>query len=391
MITSSCNTSTEAKTCNTCNGGNVMKRKLAVVLAAAIAAMSMTGCLGNTATTQTTAAETQSAASEAQTTEGDERKTENSENLTYQFDTANVESHTFSLSTTASSGSALADVTHHFADRVEELSDGKMKVDVFEGSSLGTEAQNLEALTAGTLDMAVIAVEFYVNSIPQLGALILPYMYDDYDQVQKVLESEAGEYASEQLREVAKVQNLGYYVMAFRNMYSKKPINSVDDLKGFKMRVPESSLYVDTFRMLGAAPTPLASGEVYTALDTGVVDGVENTSDSCLHLSWFEVAPYFNKTNHLNAPTTFSMSAAVFDRLNDDEKNILLQAGLDASHYGLESTKASDEANRKELESKMTFVDTDVESMRAKIDYTAYDFMQSDEAKKLFELVQENK
>ena len=118
---------------------------------------------------------------------------------------------------------------------------------------------------------------------------------------------------------------------------------------------------------------------------------MENTSDSCLHLSWFEVAPYFNKTNHLNAPTTFSMSAAVFDRLNDDEKNILLQAGLDASHYGLESTKASDEANRKELESKMTFVDTDVESMRAKIDYTAYDFMQSDEAKKLFELVQENK
>lgn len=368
-----------------------MKRKLAVVLAAAIAAMSMTGCLGNTATTQTTAAETQSAASEPQTTAGDEGKTENSENLTYQFDTANVESHTFSLSTTASSGSALADVTHHFADRVEELSDGKMKVDVFEGSSLGTEAQNLEALTAGTLDMAVIAVEFYVNSIPQLGALILPYMYDDYDQVQKVLESEAGEYASEQLREVAKVQNLGYYVMAFRNMYSKKPINSVDDLKGFKMRVPESSLYVDTFRMLGAAPTPLASGEVYTALDTGVVDGVENTSDSCLHLSWFEVAPYFNNTNHLNAPTTFSMSAAVFDRLNDDEKNVLLQAGLDASHYGLESTKASDEANRKELESKMTFVDTDVESMRAKIDYTAYDFMQSDEAKKLFELVQESR
>lgn len=179
--------------------------------------------------------------------------------------------------------------------------------------------------------------------------------------------------------------------MAFRNMYTTKPINSVDDLKGFKMRVPESSLYVDTFRMLGAAPTPLATGEIYTAIDTGVVDGVENTPDGCLHLSWFEVAPYFNKTNHLNAPTTFSMSASVFDKLNDDEKNLLLQAGLDASHYGLESTKTSDAENRKALEEKMTFVDSDVESMRAMIDYNAYDFMQSDEAKKLFELVQKNK
>lgn len=368
-----------------------MKRKLAIVLAAAMAAMSMTGCLNNASTTTTsqTTVATAEISSEAETNET--KKTSEGEDYTYQFDASNVEKHTFSLSTTAPSGSALADVTHHFADKVEELSDGRMKVDVFEGSALGTEAQNLEALTAGTLDMAVIAVEFYVNSIPQLGALILPYMYDDYDQVQKVLESEAGEYASEQLRNVAKVQNLGYYVMAFRNMYTTKPINSVDDLKGFKMRVPESSLYVDTFRMLGAAPTPLATGEIYTAIDTGVVDGVENTPDGCLHLSWFEVAPYFNKTNHLNAPATFSMSASVFDKLNDDEKNLLLQAGLDASHYGLESTKTSDAENRKALEEKMTFVDSDVESMRAMIDYNAYDFMQSDEAKKLFELVQKNK
>ena len=77
-------------------------------------------------------------------------------------------------------------MTHHFADTVGELSGGKIKVDVYEGSALGSEAQNLEALTAGTLDMAIIAVEFYVNSIPQVGAAILPYMYEDYDQVQKV-------------------------------------------------------------------------------------------------------------------------------------------------------------------------------------------------------------
>lgn len=342
-----------------------MKKRLAVLLAAAVAATTMAGSLS-------------AVAAEAEPT--------------YTYNVENVEEHTFSLSTTASSGSALADVTHNFADTVEELSGGKMKVDVYEGSALGSEAQNLEALTAGTLDMAVIAVEFYVNSIPQIGALILPYMYDDYDQVQKVVEGEAGQYANEQFLNVAKVKNLGYYVMAFRNMYTTDPLNSVEDIEGMKIRVPESALYVETFKMLGAAPTPLPMGEVYTAIDTGVVSGLENTPDTCLNNSFFEVAKYFNMTNHLNAPTTFSMSAKVFDSLNEDEQNLLLEAGLQASRYGLEATKTLDEGFRQELKDKgMEFVETDVESMRAKIDYTAYPFMDSEEAKTLFDLVQASK
>lgn len=374
-----------------------MKKKIAMLTAMSLLTMTMTGCLNNTAApSASTAGATEAAATEAakksDETAAAEKTEDSSKDTTYAYNLDNVGEHTFTLSTTATSGSALSDVTNNFAKKVNELSDGKMTVDVFEGSSLGSEAQNLEALTAGTLDMAVIAVEFYVNSIPQLGALILPYVYEDYDQVQKVLESEAGQYANEQLLNVAKVKNLGYYVMAFRNMYTTKELKTVDDLAGLKMRVPESSLYVDTFKMLGAAPTPLASSEVYTALDTGVVEGFENTADSCLHMSIYEVAPYFNQTNHLNAPTTFSMSAKVFDELNADEQNLLLEAGLEASHYGLQSTKDSDEANRAELKEKgMTFVETDVESMRNKIDYMSYEFMKSDEAKKLFELVNANK
>lgn len=313
------------------------------------------------------------------------------ESLTYKFDPANIGEHTFRMSTTASPGSALAETTHNFADRVHELSDGKITVEVYEASALGSEAQNLEALTAGTLDMAIIAVEFYINSIPQLGALILPYMYNDYDQVQKVMESEAGTYGSEQMLNVAGVRNLGYYVMAFRNMYTTKPIESVADLAGMKMRVPESALYVETFKMMGAAPTPMAMGEVYTAIDTGVVNGVENTPDTCLNNSFFEVAKYFNETKHLNAPTTFSMSNKVFESLNEDEQNLLLQAGMDASHFGLELTKNTDADFQAQLKEKgMTFVESDIASMKDKIDYSAYPFMSSDEAQHLFQLVQDN-
>ena len=377
-----------------------MKKKLALALATVMAASSLTACLGNTKETTAAATEaaaetkTEAAKEEAakEETKAEETTAEAAVETTYKFNVDNVGEHTFSLSTTASAGSALADVTHNFADTVNKLSDGKITVDVYEGSALGSEAQNLEALTAGTLDMAVIAVEFYVNSIPQVGALILPYMYDDYDQVQKVLEGEAGQYVSQQLLDVAKVRNLGYYVMAFRNMYTTKPLNSVEDLAGLKIRVPESSLYVDTFKMMGAAPTPLPMCEVYTAIDTGVVSGLENTPDTCLNNSFFEVAKYFNMTNHLNAPTTFSMSDKVYSSLNEDEKNLLLEAGLQASHYGLESTKKSDEEYRQQLKDKgMEFIETDVASMRDKIDYTVYPFMQSEEAKTLFDLVQKTK
>ncbi len=362
-----------------------MKKLVSLVLAGAMAfSVASCGNLTPNSSTTTPAASSAPAASQPAT----EAKTDNA-NANFNVD--NISEHTFKLSTTASPGSSLSKTAQYFSERVSELSNGKMKVDVYEASALGSEEQNLEALTSGTLDMAIIAVEFYVNSIPQLGALILPYTYTEYDQVQKVLESEAGEYANKQMLDVAGVKNLGYYTMAFRNMYTVKEIKNVDDLAGVKMRVPGSALYVETFKMLGAAPTPLAMSEVYTAIDTGVVEGLENTPDTCLNNSFYEVAKYFNRTKHLNAPTTFSMSNKVFESLNEDEQKLLIQAGLDTSHFGLDLTKQLDADYQKQLADKgMIFVDSDIPSMKAKIDVNKYAFMASDEAKKLYELVQKN-
>lgn len=295
----------------------------------------------------------------------------------------------FDLSTTGSQGSLLGNVCDYFAEQVKELSNGQMIVDVYYSSALGSEAQNLEALTAGTLDMAIIALEFYSNSIPELGAVILPFLYEDYDQVQTVLSGEAGDYASERLRSAAGVENLGYYVMMFRNMYLNKAINSVDDMAGVKIRVPESALYVNTMKMMGAAPTPMAFGEIYTSCETGVIDGFENTPDSCLNNSMFEVLDYMNITRHLNAPTTVSMSAKVFDGLTAEQQDILRKAGEATSAYGLQTTKDAEADFIDQLSEKMTIVETDSDSMREKIDYNNYDFMASEEAQKLLTLVQE--
>lgn len=350
------------------------KQVLAAVLAAGMV-ISLAGCGDITPqATSTAAAETSAAASEeaAQTDNGVEEK---------------ADAVHFDLSTTASPGSLLADYAQYFADQVKELSDGSMVVDVYLSSALGSEAQNLESLTAGTLDLAIVGVEFYTNTIRELGALMLPYMYTDYDQVQAVLTGEAGEYASQRLREEAGVENLGYYVMMFRNMYLNKPINSVEDFAGVKIRVPESNIYVNTMKMMGGAPTPMAMSEVYTSCETGVIDGFENTPDTCYNQSMYEVLKYMNLTKHLNSPTTMSMSAKVYDALTDEQKEIFHKAGIAAGEHGLETTKNNEAELIDKLKDLMTIVETDTDSMKAMIDYNSYDFMASDEAQKLYELV----
>lgn len=354
-----------------------MKKALSVVLAATMA-LSLVACGGGSqpaATTAAPAAAEKPADAPADAPAGGEVVEQKG-------------ARHFDLSTTASPGSALDLVARDFAEEVKIRSNGNMIVDVYDSSALGSEAQNLEALTAGTLDMAIIAIEFYSNSIPELGALILPFQYENYDQVQEVLTGEAGQFATQRLRDAAKVQNLGYYVMMFRNMYLNKPINTVDDLAGVKIRVPESALYVNTMKMMGAAPTPMAFGEIYTSCETGVIDGFENTLDSCYNNSMFEVLDYLNVTNHINAPTTFSMSAQIFDSLTAEEQQILLEAGEAASLFGLDSTKNQEADFLEKLSAEMEIVETDVATLRDKIDYNNYDFMASDEAKQLFDLVQ---
>lgn len=371
-----------------------MKKRIISAVLAGVVALSLAACTGGsgkTADTQASKAQEQASSGESAQAEasGAEDKMEAGD-MAYSFDINNIGEHEFTFSSTAASGSVNEAVILDFCERVNTLSEGKIKINHFGGSTLGTEEQNLQALTSGTLDMAMIAVEFYGNSIPQLNALLLPYLYEDYDQVAKVLQSEAGEYASEQILKSADVVNLAYFIQAFRNIYSKKEIKSVDDMSGLKIRVPESNLYVNTFSMMKAAPTPLPLSEVYTALDTGVVEAVENIPDTAVHNSWAEVAPYMIKTNHMNAPTTMSISNKVFSALNEDEQNLLREAGYENFIFSLEATKKADTEARGILEDSMTMVEPDIESMKSAIDYTTYEFMGSEEAKTLFDLIQKN-
>jgi tripartite ATP-independent transporter DctP family solute receptor len=295
---------------------------------------------------------------------------------------------TLQLSHQMAATHSIHQTTEKFAELVKEKSGGSMEIEIFPSASLGTERENLEALQTGTLDMAIIAVEFYPSFIEEAGVFVLPYIYDSYEHQTAALQGEAGKMLSDLILEGTGVKVLSYYSLAFRQVFTtQKPVNVVDDIKGLKIRVPESPTYVNTFTLLGAAPTPVAWGETYTALETNVVAGLENTPESIFSASMHEVVNYMNITDHISAPTTFSISNDVLENLTKEQQDILFEASKEASEFGLELTIANDTEFREVLADELEVVETDKATMRAAIDYDTFNVMKLEKAKELKSLI----
>lgn len=290
---------------------------------------------------------------------------------------------TLSMSHQMAASHSINITSEEFARLVKEKSEGKIQVDVYPSATLGTETENLQALGNGTLDVAIIAAEFYANYIDEAGILCLPFMYDSHDDAYAKLHSEAGDTIKDMILAKTNVRVLDWYVLGFRQIFTTdREINTVDDMAGLIIRIPDSNTYKTTFSQLGAAPTPVAWGETYTALDTGLVAAVENLPESVMSASMQEVTKYVNNTNHVLGPTTISISEQVYQGLTEEQRAIILEAAQEACEFGLNMTKDGAQANFDALsDAGLTVVKTDVESLKNKIDYSAYACAQSDAGK----------
>ena len=349
-----------------------MKKALALLTGAAMMVSLLAGC-GAASTSSTASSQ---AASEPASTASSEQSTN------YDDVTPDI---TLSLSHQMAASHSINQTAEEFARLVKEKSEGKIQVDVYPSATLGTETENLQALTNGTLDVAVIAAEFYANYVDEAGILCLPFMYDSYDDAYAKLHSEAGDTIKDMILEKTNVRVLDWYVLAFRQIFTvDKPINSISDLSGMIIRIPDSNTYKSTFSQLGAAPTAVAWGETYTALDTGLVSAVENTPESIMSASMQEVCQYVNETNHILGPTTISISDAVYQKLTAEQQAIIDEAAKEACKYGLNLTKDGSDANFAALtDAGLTKVETDVDSLKSAIDYSAYACAQSDKGKQI--------
>jgi len=209
---------------------------------------------------------------------------------------------------------------------LNNISDGKMRIMIYPSQQLGTERECLELLQIGSLDMTKVSVGVLENFAPDLRVLGLPFLFRDREHSFSVLDGPLGQRLLDE-GEKYWLKGLGYYDAGCRSFYTKdKPIYTPDDLKGQKIRVMESVTAMDMVSDLGGSPTPISWGELYTALQQGVVDGAENNPPSFYLSRHYEVAKYYTLDEHTFLPDVLLTGTHLWNDLSKQEQQWLNQA-----------------------------------------------------------------
>lgn len=212
------------------------------------------------------------------------------------------------------------------ADRLAEKSDGKLTIDIYPSGQLGSEQQCVELLQIGSLAITKVSAAVMEGFTPKFKALGLPYVFRSKEHSFKVFDGEIGQ---EMLlgTEEFWIRGLCFYDAGFRSFYTiDKPINSPEDLKGLKIRVMKSQTAMEMVRALGGSPTPISWGELYTALQSGVVDGAENNPPSLYTSHHYEVCKHYSLDEHTCVPDVLIISTKVWEGLTEQEQEWLQEA-----------------------------------------------------------------
>jgi tripartite ATP-independent transporter DctP family solute receptor len=235
----------------------------------------------------------------------------------------------------------------YMAERLEEKSGGTMRIDIYPSQQLGSERELLEMLQLGSLGMTKVAAAVLEGFAPSYRVLSLPYIFRDENHRFKVLEGEIGQQLLLSSQKYW-LRGLTYYDAGSRSFYTKdRPINTPDDLIGLKIRTLESATQVEMVNTLGGSATPISWGELYTALQQGVVDGAENNAPSFYLSRHYEVCRYYSLDEHTGIPDVLLVSTIIWDTLTPQQQQWLTEAARESSEvqkgYWKES---SDEALR---------------------------------------------
>jgi TRAP-type transport system periplasmic protein len=220
----------------------------------------------------------------------------------------------------------------YFAKKVSDDSGGRLTIDIFNGGLLGSEAQTMQFVKDGSLDFVVSDPSAGSPFAKELDFFALPFMFRDYAHWQKAMDGEPGKRYAKLIEDKTGLKIIGYWGGSTRNVLStKKPVNSIADLQGFRMRLISSPLKVNAWKAVGTVPTPIAFMETYLAMKSGVVDGMENESVAVREMKFYEPAPYIARTEHEFTVRPLFMSKKSFDKLPPDLQQIVLKAAQEAT------------------------------------------------------------
>lgn len=258
-----------------------------------------------------------------------------------------------------------------FADLVYERTNGRIKIEVYDSGTLGGTTAVAEQLQYGAIDLLRGGAAPLAQFSPTLNVFSLPFLFTSTENHYKCMDSELAQ-------EILKMEDsegligLAYYTGGARSFYSSQPITCLADLKGMDIRVQESEVMMGMIDALGANPTPTAYAEVYSSLQTGVVDAAENSIASYVSTAHCEVAPYLLLDNHVFTPDMLIMSRQVWDTLSAEDQQIFMEAAYESVVYEREVYEAyEEEALQQALDNGVTVYELNDEQLQEFVDATA--------------------
>jgi tripartite ATP-independent transporter DctP family solute receptor len=228
---------------------------------------------------------------------------------------------------------------------VSQKTGGKYNVKVFGNSSLGSEKDTVEQVKIGALDMVRVNTAAFHGIVPESMVPSFPFIFRDINHFRHAMNGPAGDDILAAFDKAGFV-GLALWESGARSIYAKKPVRNLADVKGMKIRVQQSDLWVSLAQAMGANPTPIPMAEVYTALKTGLVDAAENNYPSYETAKHYEAAPVYSETQHVMAPEVLVFSKKVWDTLSVEERKIIRDAVKETIPYYI------DLWSKKELASK---------------------------------------
>lgn len=246
---------------------------------------------------------------------------------------AQVQERTFKFGLQNPKGHPLEQGAAKFAELVAQKSGGKIKVNVFPGGALGGDAQTVSALQGGTVEITALNSGILASQVKDFVVYDFPFMFANAKEADAVVDGPFGQKLHAKLADKG-IVGLAYWELGFRNITNgRKPINTVDDIAGLKLRVIPNAINVDWVKALGANPTPMAFPEVYAGLEGRAIDGQENPLSVILANKFYEVQKHLVLSNHQYNPQSLIFSKKVWDGLSADEKKIVQDSAVEAARF----------------------------------------------------------
>ncbi|ESZ47042.1 TRAP transporter substrate-binding protein [Mesorhizobium sp. RSR565B] len=227
-------------------------------------------------------------------------------------------------------GYPTVEAVKYLGELIKERTAGRYSVEVYHSAQLGEEKDTIEQTQTGVIDLNRVSMGPFNGIVPETAVPSLPYMFRSVEHMRHVMDGPIGDEILKAF-ETHDLVGLAFYDSGARSFYNtKKDITSIADLKGMKFRVIQSDVFVDMVNALGANATPMAYGEVYSALETGVIDGAENNWPSFESAKHYEVAKHYTVDQHQIVPEVLVMSKSSWDRLTPEDQAIVKQAAKDS-------------------------------------------------------------